>query len=290
MHSRRALLYMPGDDRRKIEKSTTLGVDCICMDMEDGVAVNRKTEARAVIAQAMKELDFGNSERCIRINSIGSGLEAYDLAAALATGPDTIVVPKIEAAEQVKWVSERIEKYELSSNKNIGSIRLLIGMETAKGIVNLKEIAEADKRLEAIIFGAEDYAASIGAKRTKEGTEVLYARQAVVTACAANDLQAIDMVFIDFRDNEGLRAEAEQGAGFGFSGKQIIHPNQVSAVQEAYTPSEEAIGYARRIVETFESSQREGKGAYALDGKMIDMPLLRNAQKVLDRAKAAGKV
>jgi citrate lyase beta subunit len=281
---------MPGDDRRKIEKSTTLGVDCICMDMEDGVAINRKTEARAVIAQAMKELDFGKSERCIRINSIGSGLEAYDLAAALATGPDTIVVPKIEAAEQVKWVSERIEKYELSSNKNIGSIRLLIGMETAKGIMNLKEIAEADKRLEAIIFGAEDYAASIGAKRTKEGTEVLYARQAVVTACAANDLQAIDMVFIDFRDDEGLRVEAEQGAGFGFSGKQIIHPNQVSAVQEAYTPSDEAIEYARRIIDTFESSQREGKGAYALDGKMIDMPLLRNAQKVLDRAKAAGKV
>ena len=290
MHSRRALLYMPGDDRRKIEKATTLGVDCICMDMEDGVAVTRKAQARAVIAQAMKELDFGKSERCIRINSIGSGIEKYDLAAALATNPDSIVVPKIESAEQVKWVSEHIETYELSSNINVGSIRLLIGVETAKGLLNLKEIAEADRRLEAIIFGAEDYAASIGAKRTKEGTEVLYARQAVVTACAANDLQAIDMVFIDFRDEAGLRAEAEQGAGFGFSGKQIIHPNQVSAVQEAFTPSNDALEYARRIVETFESSQREGKGAYALDGKMIDMPLLKNAQKVLDRAKAAGKI
>jgi citrate lyase beta subunit len=280
---------MPGDDRRKIEKSTTLGVDCICMDMEDGVAMSRKAEARAVIAQAMRDLDFGNSERCIRINSIGSGMEAYDLAAALAAHPDTIVVPKIESAEQVKWVTERIEAFELSSNLGIGSIRVLVGVETAKGILNLKEIAESDKRLEAIIFGAEDYAASIGAKRTKEGTEVLYARQAVVTACAANDLQAIDMVFIDFRDNEGLRVEAEQGAGFGFSGKQIIHPNQVAAVQEAYTPSDEAIEYAKRIVESFEDSQREGKGAYALDGKMIDMPLLKNAQKVLDRAKAAGK-
>lgn len=290
MHSRRALLYMPGDDRRKIEKSTALGVDCICMDMEDGVAANRKAEARAVITRAMKELNFGSSECCIRINSIGSGLESYDLAAALAANPDTIVVPKIETAEQIKWVTERIETYELSSNKSIGSIRLLVGVETAKGILNLKEIAEADKRLEAIIFGAEDYAASIGAKRTKEATEVLYVRQAVVTACAANDLQSIDMVYIDFRDEAGLRAEAEQGAGFGFSGKQIIHPNQVSAVQEAYTPSEEAIEYAKRIVETFETSQREGKGAYALDGKMIDMPLLRNAQKVLDRAKAAGKV
>jgi citrate lyase beta subunit len=289
MHSRRALLYMPGDDRRKIEKATTLGVDSICMDMEDGVAANKKVEARAVIAQAMKELDFGMSERCIRINSIGSGLEKRDLVAALATNPDSIVVPKIESADQVKWVREHIENYELSSNLSIGAIRLLIGVETAKGILNLKEIAESDKRLEAIIFGAEDYAASVGAMRTKEGTEVLYARSAVVTACAANDLQAIDMVYIDFRDLEGLRLEAEQGAGLGFSGKQIIHPNQVVPVQEAFTPSDEAIAYARRVVESFEASQKEGKGAYALDGKMIDMPLLRNAQKVLDRARAAGK-
>jgi citrate lyase beta subunit len=290
MHSRRALLYMPGDDRRKIEKATTLGVDCICMDMEDGVAITRKGDARAVIAQAMKELDFGTSERCIRINSFGSGFEKFDLVAAVATNPDAIVVPKIETARQVREISEYIEMYELSSKMAVGSIRMLVGVETARGILNLKEIAEADKRLEAIIFGAEDFAASAGVTRTKEGTEVLYARSAVVTACAANELQAIDMVYIDFRDVEGLRAESEQGAKLGFSGKQIIHPNQVAAVQEAFTPSKEAIEYAQRVVRAFSASQREGKGAFALDGKMIDMPLLKNAQKVLDRAKAAGKI
>jgi citrate lyase subunit beta-like protein len=259
------------------------------MDMEDGVAMSRKTEARAVIAQAMKELDFDVSERCIRINSIGSGMESYDLVAALATNPDAIVVPKVESADQVRWVSDHIEAYEVSSSQDIGSVRLLVGVETAKGILNLRKIAEADRRLEAIIFGAEDYAASIGARRTKEATEVLYARQSVITACIANDLQAIDMVYIDFRDLDGLRTEAEQGAGWGFSGKQVIHPNQVPVVQEAFTPSEEEIRYAKRVVETFEASQREGRGAYALDGKMIDMPLLKNARKVLDRAKAAGE-
>jgi citrate lyase beta subunit len=290
MHSRRALLYMPGDDRRKIEKATTLGVDCICMDMEDGVAVTRKAEARAVIAQATKDLDFGNSERCIRINSFGSGFEKFDLVAAVATNPDAIVVPKIETARQVREISEYIEMYEFSSKMELGSIRMLVGVETARGVLNLKEIAEADKRLEAIIFGAEDFAASVGVTRTKEATEVLYARSAVVTACAANELQAIDMVYIDFRDVDGLRAEAEQGARLGFSGKQIIHPNQVAAVQEAFTPSDEAIEYAQRVVRAFSASQREGKGAFALDGKMIDMPLLKNAQKVLDRAKAAGKI
>jgi len=290
MHSRRALLYMPGDDRRKIEKATTLGVDCVCMDMEDGVAITHKSEARAVIAQAMKDLDFGRSERCIRINSVGSGFEKYDLAAAVATNPDAVVVPKIETAQQLRSISEYIEMYELASRMEIGTIRMLVGVETARGVLNLKEIAEADRRLEAIIFGAEDYAASIGATRTKESTEVLYARSAVVTACAANELQAIDMVYIDFRDAEGLRAEADQGAQIGFSGKQIIHPNQVAPVQQAFTPSDEAIEYAQRVVTAFAASQKEGRGAFALDGKMIDMPLLKNAQKVLERARAAGKI
>lgn len=290
MHSRRALLYMPGDDRRKIEKSATLGVDCICMDLEDGTAINKKAEARAVIAQAMRELDFGASERCIRINSIGSGWEKDDLAAALEARPDTIVVPKVEAPEHVTWVSGQIESYELAHGLPLGGIRMLIGVETAKGILNLKEIAGADKRLEAIIFGGEDFAASIGATRTKEAVELLYAREAVITACAAFDLQAIDIVSIDFKDIEALRAESEAGARLGFVGKQIIHPAQVEPVQTAFTPNDEAIAYAKRVAETFEASQKEGKGAYALDGKMIDMPLLKNAQKVLDRAKAAGKI
>ena len=290
MHSRRALLYMPGNDRRKIEKATTLGVDCVCMDMEDGVALTRKTEARAVIAEAMKELDFAGAERCIRINSVGSGFEKFDLAAAVATNPDAIIVPKVETARQVRAISEYIEIYETSGKIPLRTIRMLVGVETARGILNIKEIAEVDRRLDAIIFGAEDYAASIGATRTKEATEVLYARSAVVTACAANDLQAIDMVYIDFRDTDGLRAEAQEGARLGFSGKQIIHPNQVAPVQEAFTPSDEAVEYAQRVVNTFTASQKEGRGAFALDGKMIDMPLLKNAQKVLDRAKAAGKI
>ena len=290
MRSRRALLYMPGDDRHKIEKATTLGVDCICMDLEDGTALNKKAEAREVIAQAMRELDFGKSERCIRINGIGSGFEKDDLTAALAARPDTIVLPKVESAEQVKWISDAIETYELSKGLLAGGIRLLVGLETAKGMLNLKEIGCADKRLEALIFGGEDFAASLGATRSMEATELLYARQAVVTACAAYEIQAIDIVYIDFHDTEGLHREAQQGADWGFAGKQIIHPVQVEPVQAAFTPSDEAIAYAQRVVETFEASQKEGKGAYALDGKMIDMPLVKAAQSVLERAKAAGKL
>lgn len=288
MHSRRALLYMPGDDWKKITKSLTLGVDCICMDMEDGVAASRKSEARATIAKALQELDFGKSEKLARINSVGSGWERDDIAAVLPFRPDGIVIPKVESLDQIKWGGEIIESAELKYGWPINSVRMLVGVETAKGILNLKEIA-SHPRLDGIIFGGEDFAASVGATRTSDATELLYARQAVIVACAAFSLQAIDIVFIDFKDANGLRLEAEQGAGFGFSGKQVIHPNQVSVTQEAFTPSDDAIASAKRIVETFEASQKEGKGSYALDGKMIDMPLLKNAQKVLERAHAAGK-
>lgn len=288
MHSRRALLYMPGDNWKMISKSITLGVDSICMDMEDGTAVNKKAEARVTIAKALKELDFGASEKLARINSVGSGWEKDDIEAVLPYKPDGIVIPKVESFEHVEWAGRIIEDAELKNGWQVNSIRILIGVETAKGILNLKEIA-AHPRLDAIIFGGEDFAASIGAVRTKEAVELLYARQAVIVACAANDLQAIDIVTIDYKDLDALKVESEFGARLGFSGKQIIHPNQVPVVQEAFTPSAEAIAYARRIVETFEASQKEGKGAYSLDGKMIDMPLLKNAQKVLARAKAAGK-
>ena len=284
MHSRRALLYMPGDNWKMITKSITLGVDSICMDMEDGTAINKKAEARVTIAKALQELDFGASEKLARINSIGSGWEKDDIEAVLPYHPHGIVIPKVESFEQVDWASKIIEDAKLKNGWQVNSIRILIGVETAKGILNLKEIA-AHPRLDAIIFGGEDFAASIGAVRTKDAIELLYARQAVIVACAAYDLQAIDIVTIDYKDLDALKVESEFGAKLGFSGKQIIHPNQVQVVQEAFTPSDEAIAYAKRIVETFEASQKEGKGAYALDGKMIDMPLLKNAQKVLARAK-----
>ncbi len=288
MHSRRALLYMPGDDRHKIEKALTLGVDCICMDMEDGVAINKKAEARATIAKALQELDFSKSEKLARINAVGSGLEKDDIQAVLPHRPDGIVIPKMEELSQIQWAAEIMEAAELEHGWPLNSIRLLVDVETAKGILNLKEIA-SHPRLDAIIFGGEDFAASIGATRSKDAIELLYARQAVLTAAAAYGLQAIDIVAIDFKDLQTLRAESEFGAHLGFTGKQIIHPAQVEPVQTAFTPRADAIAHAKRIVETFEASQNRGAGAYALDGKMIDMPLLKNAQKVLDRAKAAGK-
>ena len=289
MRARRALLYMPGDDRHKIEKALTLGVDCVCMDMEDGVALNRKAEARRTIAAALRELDFGRSEKLARINAVGSGLETEDIEAVLPFRPDGMVVPKIERLEQIQWASEKIEAAELACGWPIHSIRMLVGVETPRAILNLKEIA-SHPRLDALIFGGEDYAASVGATRTPAALELLYARSAVVAACAAYELQAIDMVTVDFKDLETVRREASLGAQLGYTGKQVIHPNQVAPVQEAFTPDEAAIEFARRLVETFETHQARGSGAFALDGRMIDKPLVMAAERVLERARAAGKI
>jgi len=180
MRPRRALLYTPGDDSHKIQKAAKLGADCVCMDMEDGVALNKKSEARQTIADALGSLDFGGSERLARINSIGSGFEGEDLAAVLPSRPDGIVVPKVETAKQVRWVSQQITNAENENGWQPLSISLIILIETAKAIINLAQIAGADERLEAMILGADDLADSLGARRTSQNMEVFYARGAII--------------------------------------------------------------------------------------------------------------
>ena len=239
MHARRALLYVPGDDLKKINKAASLGVDSVCLDMEDGVALNRKIEARQTIAQALGRVDFGATERLARINPVGSGLEIDDLWAVLPSRPDGIVLPKVDDPDQVNWASREMAAFERQAGLPVGSLALIVLVETPRGVINLPHIAAAASRLQALIFGAEDLAGSLGATRTPEAWEVHYARSAVVLHAAAFNLQAIDMVYIDFHDISGLRREALQGAQMGFAGKQIIHPNQVAPVQESFTPTEE---------------------------------------------------
>ncbi|MHB1338595.1 MAG: HpcH/HpaI aldolase/citrate lyase family protein, partial [Bellilinea sp.] len=275
LRSRRALLYVPGDDLHKVEKAAVLGADCVCLDIEDGVALNRKADARVTIAGVLSRLDFGRSERLVRINPVGSGLENDDLAAILPAHPDGIVIPKVQNAGQVQWVSKQIAEAENFYGWEIGGIILLALIESARGVVNLKEIAGADPRLQALIFGAEDLAGDIGAVRTRPGWEIFYARSAVVTHAAAFGLQAIDMVWMDLHDVDGLREESRQGAQMAYAGKQIIHPNQVEPAHTAFAPSDEAIAQARRVVEAAARQQDAGKGAFALAGKMVDMPVVK---------------
>ena len=286
---RRALLYMPGNDMKKIEKAATLGADCACLDLEDGVALNRKEDARATIARALRTLAFGNTERLARINPFGSGLESDDLAAIMPGKPDGIVIPKVQDAAQIKWVSQWIAAYERSQGWQVGGIYLLAMIESARAIVNLPHIAGADARLQALLFGADDFAADVGAVRTRAGNEVFYARSAIVTAAAAFGLQALDQVFIDFQDAAGLARETQEAKELGYSGKQVIHPNQVAPVQNIFAPTEAEIIWARRVIQAADANQKAGAGAFALDGKMIDGPTIKSAERVMARARAAGR-
>jgi citrate lyase beta subunit len=288
--ARRAILYVPGNETHKIAKAAGLGADSVCLDLEDGVAQNMKAAARPVVAEALQTLDFGASERLARINAVGSGMEGDDLAAVVPARPDGIVIPKVQDAGQVEWVSRQLTMLEQAHQLPAGRIVLIGMIESARGIVNAAAIASADPRLQALIFGAEDFAADVGAVRTHEGLEVLYARSAIVTVCAAFGLQAIDLLYLDFRDPEGLRSEAQRGAQLGYTGMQVIHPNQVPIVQETFTPDEAAIIQAQRVTTAAAENQSQGHGAFALDNKMVDMPIIKAAERVLARARAAGRV
>jgi citrate lyase subunit beta-like protein len=290
MHVRRALLYVPGDDPHKINKAKSLSVDSICLDLEDGVALNRKQEARNIIREFLSQFDSGASERLVRINPINTDIARVDLSLILPLQPDGIVIPKVETPIQIKWVSQQIKLIETENNWEPGKIAILAIVESAQGIINLAEIAEADRRLQALIFGAEDLAADIGARRTREASEVFYARSAVVLHAKAAGLQAIDLVCMDFSDLTRLRAETIQGLNMGYTGKQTIHPLQITVVQDIFTPTEAEIAEATNILLAYNKHLENGIGAFAIDGMLIDAPVIRAANNILERARTSGKL
>lgn len=287
MRSRKALLYVPGSDLHKIEKAAGIGVDCVCLDLEDGVAENMKTGARDIIAGALKMVDFGDSERMVRVNSFASGRARDDLAVVLPAHPDAILLPKVAKPEQIAEIDQLIGEAEAKHEWDINSIAMVVIVESALGIVNLATICrmtESCPRFQGIVFGAEDFTADVGATRTTEGSELLYARSAVVTHCAAYGLQAIDLVTVNFKDMDSLERESTRGAQMGYIGKQVIYPAQVEPVQRIFTPSAEEVERARLILEQAREYAKEGKGAFAVGEEMVDMPVIKRAELVLARA------
>ncbi|NDJ87218.1 MAG: CoA ester lyase [Chloroflexi bacterium] len=287
---RRVLLFMPGDSFKKITKGASLGVDSIIMDLEDGVALNRKPEARRTVTQALTsgEIDFGATERLVRVNQPRKGMQAEDIAATIVGRPDGYVLPKVESARDIQLISHALLERELLLGMEPGMIKLLAIIETARGVVNLREIAAADQRLVALIFGAEDLVGDIGAVRSRSGAEVFYARSAVVIHAAAFGLQAIDTPFIDLDDVEGLRVETTEAMHMGYTGKLAIHPRQVAPIVDVFTPTADEIAAAQKLIAAHEEHQASGEGAFAYEGKMIDMPMIRAAERVIARARTAG--
>lgn len=285
---RRSILYMPGDSLRKITKATQLDVDCVVMDLEDGVAPSNKEEARTVVREAITTLDFGTRERLIRINPLDGPWGQDDLNSTIDLKPDGYVIPKVESAATLQQLDERLTAFEKAQGWAPQSIRLLALIETAKGVIRVAEIAAASPRVDALMFGAEDLAGDVGAQRTPEGLEVLYARSAVVTAAAAFGLMSIDTVFIAYQDHEGLERECRFAKQLGYVGKMAIHPKQVVVMNRVFAPSAEEVDGACRMLQAFQTQQAQGVGAFSFEGKMIDMPMIRGARTVVSRAIAAG--
>lgn len=287
---RRALLYVPGTERRKIEKAAGLETDGVILDLEDAAALNAKDLARETVVRALREIDFGGRERIVRINPVSSGLAEADLSklAEAAASIDALLVPKVESASEVHFVCDRLAQLEESAGVPLGRIRLLVLVETAAGIVRLAEISEAHERLEALLFGAEDLAGDMGAVRTPEGHESYWARSALSIHAAARRLQAIDTPYVALKDLDGLRADTRRGLELGYTGRQVVHPAQLDVVLSVYTPSAEEIRRAERIVREHERHQAEGRGVFELDGQMIDRPIVKAAEAVLERARNAG--
>jgi len=289
---RRALMYVPGCDQRKMAKIPQIGADCICLDCEDGVAVNMKDAARRGIRELLdtQSLDFGVSECSVRVNSVDSGLCKEDVLEVLggANMPSAIHLPKVAGREELAFLAACIRE---AVNKPLDrKLGLIMFIESARSLLDIDSIckaaweiseAGADFIPEALVFGSDDFAADIGATRTKENTELLLARQQVVLAAKAHRLQAIDAVYIDYKDREGLQRQAEEGARWGFTGKQVIHPGQVSVVQEAFSPSQSRVEWATALLEEHARHQEGGRGAFSFRGAMIDMPTVKQAENVL---------
>lgn len=282
---RRALLFMPGDNRRMIEKASTLAVDGIIADLEDGVARDRKQMARETTVQAFQSLDFGYRERIIRLNPVRSEHFELDLEWALRAQPDALMLPKVDGRAEIEEVVQRLGNAEAE----VGFIELIAIVESARGVLELASLAAFGRPLTALAIGAEDLAGDIGATRTRSGREVLYARSALVIAASAYRLQAIDTVYTDLADGEGLKNEATEARQMGYDGKLAIHPSQVGPIQRSFLPSQEEIDRAERLVGEFEQQQADGVGAFRFEGKMVDMPMVRSARRLLALARLANQ-
>jgi len=273
---RRSVLFSPGDQPDLMGKAPGTDADVVVFDLEDAVVPGQKARAREAVAAVVADLD-ASCEVCVRLNPLGQGGET-DLDAVLDAGPDSLMLPKVDAAADVRAVADRL------ADRGV-DVPVLALLETASGILNAQEIAAVDAT-DAVLLGAEDLSADIGATRTAEGTEILYARERVVLAAASAGVDAIDTLYTDFEDREGLASDAAFAVELGYDGKMAIHPAQVPVINDAFAPDPEEIEWARRVVEARDAAKAEGRGVFEVDREMIDAPLVTQAETILDRAAA----
>ena len=276
-----------------VQKALTLPADSLIFDLEDAVPIEKKADARATVTEWLKQLNFGQRERLVRINPLGTDYGEADLEATIQGKPDGYVIPKPRRAADIQAVAAILDRLEMLHGLPRGNMILLaIATETPEGLLNIAEIAKASPRLAALSWGMEDLSAAMGISQTRTGTGELldlfrFARMMTLLAAAAAGIDAIDTVFTDIQNLDRLRVESLEAAQMGFAGKLSIHPSQIDVINQAFNPSAAEVQEAEALIQAFEASRSKGQGAFSFRGQMVDAPHLTRAKKLLERARLA---
>ncbi|WP_035292209.1 citrate (pro-3S)-lyase subunit beta [Clostridium sp. KNHs214] len=285
---RRTMMFVPGSNPGMIRDAAIYGADSLMFDLEDAVAINQKDAARLVVYNAIKTLDYGDTEIVVRINGLDSPFGRDDIEAVVRAGVDVIRLPKTERKEDIEQVEAVIEEVEKKIGRKVGSTKMMAAVESAIGVINAYSIATSSSRLIGIALGAEDYVTSMKTKRYPDGMELLGARTQIVMAARAAGIYALDTVYSDVDNEEGFRREVQLIKQLGFDGKSVINPRQIKPVHEIYSPKAKEINKSLDIVRAAREAEKQGLGVISLNGKMIDKPIIDRAERVLQLAKAVG--
>ncbi len=283
MRPLRSWMFVPGSRQRFIDKALALPVDAIFLDLEDGVPPGEKALARQLVAAALGR-PGGGPARYVRMNAIGTAWAREDLRDVLNPGLEGLCLPKVERPDDVLHLAEALAPFEQHRGLLPGAVRIIAAIESARGLFAAPAIAASHPRVMALMFGAEDFALDLGlgTRREQEARELIYARSAVVAAAASAHVIAIDGVFPDLEDPEGLVADAAQARRLGFAAKSLFNPRQIEAINRVFSPAPEEIAYAQRVVQAFKEATARGEGAAAVGGQLVDLPIVQRAQRLLD--------
>lgn len=280
---RRSLLYVPGSSAKMLGKSIDLKADSIFVDLEDAVSMSEKDAAREAIREYVPLIQKTGKEAVVRVNAMDSFFGVKDLVAVAEMKPDALVIPKADVLA-VKMADKILASLEEHLGIPKGAIRLIPLLETAAGILDAVNIAGASPRVNGVQLGAEDLTKELSIKRTTAGDEIAFARQMLVYAACAHNIDCFDTPFTNIQDMDGLEKDACNAAATGFTGKTCIHPSHIETINRVFSVPAEEIDHARRLVEAYDNAVREGKGACMFEGKMIDAPIAERSRKLLGKA------
>lgn len=283
---RRTMMFVPGANAAMLRDAPLYGSDAVMFDLEDAVSLNEKDTARMLVHNALKNIDYSNIETVVRINDLKAGGD-QDIEASVLGGVNVIRLPKTENAQEIKDVEAVIERVEKENGIEVGTTNIMAAIESATGILNVREIAHASDRLIGIALGAEDYVTNMKTERSATGEELFFARSFILHAARDAGIAALDTVYSDVDNEEGFRNEVQRIKQLGFDGKSIINPRQIPIVHDEYAPTQKEIDNAKEIIWAIQEAEEKGSGVISVNGKMVDKPIVERAERVIALAKAA---